>query len=83
MPENPVKTGEAARQLGVGATRMAAIKRAMGLNGRWVFVSEVRKWLRSHPEFKERDVYARPLIGSPAGKRPGLQVEAAHTNREP
>lgn len=59
MNENPVKTKAARVALGVGATRMAAIKRAMGLTGRWVIVSKVRKFLADNPNFSEREVYKR------------------------
>ncbi len=60
--ENPVNSKEAARQLALPAKpwshgRMSAIKRAMGLKGRYVWVSEIRKWLRSHPEFRIEQIY--------------------------
>lgn len=62
--ENPVNGTEARRQLGApgkpwGSARMAAIKKAMGLTGRYMFLSQVRAWLRDHPDFKERDIYPR------------------------
>lgn len=57
MPENVVKTNVAARELGIGPTRMAAAKRRLGVKGRWVLVSVFRKFFAEHPDFSERDVY--------------------------
>lgn len=68
--ENPVNSLTARRMLSpglngegkpvlMGATRFSALKRAMGLTGRFVLVSQMRKYLREHPDFKESDVYPR------------------------
>jgi hypothetical protein len=43
----------------IGSSRYSAIKKAMGLTGRYVLVSEMRRWLREHPHFTEREVYPR------------------------
>jgi len=63
LTENPVNAITARVELGKpgkpwGTTRMSAIKKAMGLtNLRYFYLSDVRKWLREHPEFRERLVY--------------------------
>jgi hypothetical protein len=61
--ENPVNGITACVELGKpgkpwGRTRMSAIKKAMGItNQRYFFLSDVRKWLRAHPEFRNRTSY--------------------------
>jgi hypothetical protein len=71
--ENPVSTARARAELGCGETRMSAIKRAMGITGRYVFMSDVRKFLRANPNFQIRDAYPRKATstrqGSPKGRR--------------
>lgn len=76
--ENPVNAKTAAVELGKpgkpwGHTRISAIKSAMGItNQRYFFLSDVRAFLRKHPNFKQADVY-RPnpaLPGSRQGHRP-------------
>lgn len=41
----------------IGKTRYSAIRRAMGLTGRYVFVSAIQEWLKDHPNFSAVDVY--------------------------
>lgn len=64
MNENPVMGPIARVELGkpgpsIGKTRYSAIKRAMGLTGRYVFISQIQRWLKDHPNFSEREVYPR------------------------
>lgn len=41
-------------------SRYSAILGAMGISGaRLVFVSQITRWLREHPEFREQDYYAK------------------------
>ena len=35
----------------LGRNYMTALKRAMGIRGRYFFIADVRRWLRQHPEF--------------------------------
>ena len=80
--ENPVNAETARRMLGQpgrpwGSARMSAIKSAMGLkNVRYFYLSQVRKWLREHPEFRERDVYPR-RVKVPSHIPTSLQPEVA------
>lgn len=73
--ENPVNSITARVELGKpgkpwGATRMSAIKKAMGItNQRYFFLSDVRRWLREHPGFRMTDVYKF----SPANKPKQMQ----------
>jgi hypothetical protein len=66
--ENPVDGRVARAELGkpgppIGRTRFSAIKRAMMREGkqlgRYVMVSEMRQWLKQHPNFSEAEVYHR------------------------
>lgn len=55
--ENPVNASTARELLGLPgkpwpATRMTAIKKAMGITGRLFFVSDVRQFLRKNKDFK-------------------------------
>jgi hypothetical protein len=43
----------------ISNSRFSAIKRAMGLTGRYVLVSEMRAWLRENQNFSEREIYPR------------------------
>ncbi|MEI6193813.1 MAG: hypothetical protein WCS42_05730 [Verrucomicrobiota bacterium] len=62
--EIPIKTTLARQQLGIGPSRFSAIKRAMGLSGRkYVLLSDVKKWMRANPLFREQDVYHRSDCG--------------------
>lgn len=49
--------GDPARPL--GATRFAAIKKAMGLTGRHVSVAAIQRFLKAHPNFSETQIYGR------------------------
>lgn len=62
--ENPVSIEQARKLLGAPGepwprARLTAIKKAMGITSRWFFVSEVRKWMRDHPNFKVRNWQGR------------------------
>jgi hypothetical protein len=54
--ENPVNSKSAQAVLGLSETYITALKKAMGIKGRYFFLSDVRKWMRSHPDFRIRDV---------------------------
>lgn len=56
--ENPVKLQDACRELGVGKTYLCAVKKHLRIPGRFVFPSEIRKFMKAHPEFRSRQVYA-------------------------
>jgi hypothetical protein len=61
---------------------MSAIKKAMGLtHQRYFFLSDVRRWLREHPEFRERMVYPRKAPGRSCNPR-GLRFAGAGTSGE-
>lgn len=60
--ENQVNAETARRLLAApgkpwGRNRIGAIKHLMGIKGRYFFLSDVRKWLREHPDFRQADVY--------------------------
>ncbi len=60
--ENLVSGATARAELGrpgppLGSTYFSAIKHEMGIKSRRVRVSEIRAWLRAHPNFKVGDVY--------------------------
>ena len=57
--ELPVNCKQACEILGFARGYMSAIKRAMGLRCRFVFISDVRKFLRTHPDFKTEQIYHR------------------------
>ena len=62
--ENPVTADVARVELGrpgpaLSRSYFNALKKRMGLQGRYVLVSEMRQWRREHPEFRESDVYHR------------------------
>ena len=68
--ENPVNLKQACKVLGWGETMMSAVKKAMGIKGRYFFLSDVRKFIREHPDFRVRDVYPHWKT-KPRGNRPG------------
>lgn len=81
--ENPVNATQAAEQLGIGATMMSAVKKAMGISHtRYFFLSEVRCWLRAHPEFRVLSAYParRPKRSN---SRPGLPCASVGTSGAP
>lgn len=66
--ENPVNCEQARVLLGAPgkpwpSNRMTSIRKAMGITSRWFFVSEVRKWLRLHPNFKAKDWEGKQVDG--------------------
>jgi hypothetical protein len=67
--ENPVNSKTACEVLGVGGTMMSAVKRAMGISGRYFFLSDVRKFIRDHPDFRVRDVYPHWKTKRRGGRR--------------
>ena len=59
--EQPIKACEARKLLCLGVSAFSAIKRAMGISGRkYVLLSEIKKWRRENPNFREQDIYHRP-----------------------
>lgn len=58
--EMPIPASEARVRLGCGASRMSAIKNAMGISrARFVFMSQILKFLKQNPDFTEADVYQK------------------------
>lgn len=60
--ENPVDSKTARVELGKpgkpwGRSYMSAIRKLMGIKSRRFFLSDVRAWLRKHPDFRERDAW--------------------------
>jgi hypothetical protein len=54
--EKPVNAKQAREVLGVGENFMTAVKKAMGVSSRYFYLSEVQKFLKSHPDFTIRSV---------------------------
>lgn len=79
--ENPVNSKRAREVLGWGETMMSAIKKAMGIKGRYFFLSDVRKFIRDHPDFKVRDAYPHWKT-KPRGNRPCPQSASVGTSGE-
>ena len=82
--ENPVNCETARIELGKpgkpwGASRMSAIKRAMGITSRYFFLSDVRRWLRANPNFREQDIYPKKnkVSLAPSCSQKGLQSATA------
>jgi hypothetical protein len=67
--ENPVNLQTACRELGIGLTYGAALKKRLGLKGRFVFVSDMRKFLKQNPDFQIADVYSKMKVCSHCGKK--------------
>jgi hypothetical protein len=59
---------------------MSAIKRAMGIRGRYAFVSDIGRWLRAHPSFRVADVYPSKHRQSSAGPGIGRQLAKGKEN---
>jgi hypothetical protein len=61
--ENPVTASSAAKILGgekpLSRGYMSAIKRAMGITARYLYVSDIRRFLANNPDFRMTDIYAR------------------------
>jgi hypothetical protein len=85
--ENPVNAKTACVLLGFpgkpwGHSRISAIKRMMGISHqRYFFLSDMRKWLRQHPKFRQRDVY--PSNPTPSGNHRGPRLETVDKLDEP
>ena len=58
-PEPLTNSKDARKALGIGASMMSAIKKAMGIKCRYFFLSDVQKWMRKNPQFQLRDSYPR------------------------
>jgi hypothetical protein len=43
----------------IGRTRFSALKRVLGLTGRYVPVDKMQEYLGEHPNFSEREIYVR------------------------
>lgn len=90
--ENPVPCTQAMEQLGIGRTRMSAIKSKMGIaNARYVFMSDLRHFMRENPVFSTTEVYpkkanpsrrARPQRAT-SGKSGGPSLKRARGNGGP
>jgi hypothetical protein len=70
LTENPVNSKRARRELGWGETMMSAVKKAMGIKARYFFLSDVRMFIREHPDFKIRDVYPHWKTKHQGGRAP-------------
>jgi hypothetical protein len=58
--ENPVRSHDAKEILGLGHSKMASIKRLMGIGGaRYVFLSDIRKFMRANPLAGQSTAYPR------------------------
>ena len=64
--EQPVNLTQACEILNVGRTYLSAVKRSLGIKGRYFFPSQVRKFMKATPGFRVSDVYPRARPGSPA-----------------
>lgn len=57
--ETPVNAEQARHILGGSRpwsrSYMSAVKKAMGVKGRYFFLSDVRTFIREHPDFKSKD----------------------------
>ena len=57
--EKPVNGKKACEQLGCARRYMSALRRAMGIKSRYFFLSDVRKYMRDHPDFTSSQFYHR------------------------
>jgi hypothetical protein len=60
--ENPVTCMQARIALGapgkpMSKMFMSALRKEMGVTGRWMFLSQIRKFLRENPNFKIANAY--------------------------
>jgi hypothetical protein len=51
--ETPLKLAAACAQLGVGRSYVCAIKKKLGIRGRFVFLSVIIKFMKDNPGFRE------------------------------
>lgn len=58
-----VSTKQACEEIGIGSTKMAAVKRQLGITSHKVFTADIVAFLRKNPTFTEADVY--PLKNKP------------------
>jgi hypothetical protein len=61
--EAPVNLVGACKALGLGRTYLSAVKQALGIKGRYFFVSQVREFMKRTPGFRVSDVYPRQTGG--------------------
>ena len=60
LRERPIRNAKAREILDIGPTRMSAIKKVMGISHtRYVFLSDIRQFLRQNPTFSEMQVYPK------------------------
>jgi len=71
-PEKLLSTAEAGRQLGLGSTAMSALKRLAGIRRHKVFLSELTRCLKEHPDFTVRSAPKSTRKG--AGRRRGARL---------
>lgn len=57
--EKPVNGKKACEQLGCARSYVSALRRAMGIKSRYFFLSDVRKYMRDHPDFTSSQFYHR------------------------
>ncbi len=55
--DNPLPTAGAAEALGLSILTVRAIKRSLGIKGRYIFLSVAKKFLRDNPGFMPTRVY--------------------------
>jgi DNA-binding Xre family transcriptional regulator len=81
MDELPVSVKRAREILGWGNSYMSAVRRAMGLTRRRVFISELSKFIRDHPGFTETQVYPRRSGGGPERLGTGGKISQKVSNK--
>jgi hypothetical protein len=78
--EVPISTKRARELLGCGATRVSAIKKAMGLTGNYVFLSKVVEWLKQNPNFSTDDAYPRVRVRPARPSQPSAVTNRPQAN---
>ena len=63
LSEVPVNLAGACETLGLGRTYLSAVKQALGIKGRYFFVSQVREFMKRTPGFRVSDAYPRQTGG--------------------
>lgn len=74
VPEKLLSTAEAGRELGLGSTAMAALKRLAGIKRHRVFLSELTRCLKEHPDFTVRSAPKSTRKGAGIKKAPEMNV---------